>query len=226
MAFRGCVALNTFGNLARSARRKINPGRRYSFGISYKVEQLCASGKKLEVDRCARACAFAAKMRQTLQIFCWLGDSVCSAKAPWQTGAIEELRIFRYSRIGASVNLIINIGACSLLSPTSRVFCFSTKTLRFSSSSLFCEGFVAWFHNIWHTMRTRGSFLSSLKTETMFTVVFIYGIKHKTEAAVGITYADNKIHHRSQDNLAEQWTKERLAKARHLTLCKRALRWS
>lgn len=176
--------------------------------------------EKLEPDWCA--CASAAKMRQTLQIFCWLGDSVCSAKAPWQTGAIEELWIFRYSRIGASVNLIINISACPLLSPTSCVFCFNTKTPRFSSSSLFCEGFVAWFH----TMRTRGLFLSSLKTETMFCVVFIYGIKHKTEAAVGITYADNKIHHRSQDNLAAQWTKERLAKARHLTLCKRALRWS
>lgn len=47
-------------------------------------------------------------------------------------------------------------------------------------------------------------FLSSLKTETMFSIVFIYRIKHKTEAAVGITYAHSKIHHRSHDNLAEQ----------------------
>lgn len=116
--------------------------------------------EKLELDWRARArvCVFAAKMQQTLQIFCWLGDSVCSAKAPWQTQANEELRIFRYSRIGASVNLIINISACSLLSPTSCVLCFNTKTLRCSSSSLFCEGFVAWFHNIWRTMGTCACF--------------------------------------------------------------------
>lgn len=39
--------------------------------------------KKLELDLRACVCsrgASAAEMRQTLQIFCWLGDSVCSAK--------------------------------------------------------------------------------------------------------------------------------------------------
>ncbi len=53
-----------------------------------KLDNYVRAGK-LEADRCA--CASAGEMRQTLQIFCWLRDSVCRAKAP-----IEELRILSY----------------------------------------------------------------------------------------------------------------------------------
>ncbi len=45
-----------FGNLAHLARRKMNLGRRYSFGISYKVEQLCASGKVGTGSACMCMC--------------------------------------------------------------------------------------------------------------------------------------------------------------------------
>lgn len=126
------------------------------------------------------------------QCFQYVTEVVC---------AQERGKSSRFSSIAvsASVNLIINISSAasslarSLLSPSSWVFCFNIQTktktkLRFSSSSLFGEGFVAWFHNIWHTIRTRaayeafGAFLSSLKSETMFSIVFMCGIKHKNQS--------------------------------------------
>lgn len=85
MPFGGRVALNTFSNLARFHRRKINPGRRRGFGISYKVEQLRTNEKVGSGFACVCVClseVSAGEMRQTLQIFSWLCDSVNGAKPP------------------------------------------------------------------------------------------------------------------------------------------------
>lgn len=132
--------------------------------------------------------ASAGKMRQTLQIFCWLGDSVSGAKPPRLTlvnHAQEQSNSSRSSPLNAfTVYRFLYVipksrsrqqiaSCCCVFLLSSIVFCFDTRTE--TKTPFFCFVFVSTdlFRYLTHNKNSNCICLRSVKTQTMRCIVFL-----------------------------------------------------